>query len=282
MVDQPGKGEKDTSQGTIFNSDIGDDWGEAFEAEDFMAAPKEEASTEFFLPDEPTAGTLPPSLAGDAAQIQPQAVSSPGGRIPLLLVTLRDRFRRTPLPLRLALLLIPLVGLTLFLTLPRLHPPPAPEPGAQPKTEAVQPAAETPALPPPPEAPTDGHATTPPVAVHEESPPPPPPEPKKLRKKWRFPALIVRAKAETDQPPIILATDLTLVLKLAPESIPPAGREPFVRELLYQFYTNQPPADLRRYALERGEMNRRLQAWIMKQWPELPLDAITIDRYQLL
>ena len=64
--------------------------------------------------------------------------------------------------------------------------------------------------------------------------------------------------------------------------MPPTDKDSFVREILYQFYANQPVDDLQRYALERNEMNRKLQAWIIKQWPELPLDSIAVDRYQLL
>jgi hypothetical protein len=107
-------------------------------------------------------------------------------------------------------------------------------------------------------------------------------EGKELRKKWRFPAIIVHAKTNKDQGSLILSIDLTLILKLAPEVMPPYDKESFIREILYQFYANQPVDDLQRYALERGEVNRKLQAWIVKQWPELHLDSIVIDRYQLL
>ena len=286
MVDEAGKGDKDPAQETIFNSDIGDDWGEAFEAEDFMAAPKEEASSEFFLPDEPEESFTNIPVA-DEAKTQ-TAVAPPAGRILPLLHPLTARFRQTPIAIRLAVILLPMVGLALFLTLHRSpkHAATKTEPSL--RTSAVHPAAEPPA---------DAKHPQPTTTDHEPAPPPPPtaqgeppavkhkepiPEPKLIRKKWRFPAIIVHAKTTADQTPIILTTDLTLILRLSPEAIPPSQRESFIREIIYQFFTNQPPDDLRRYALERGEMNRKLQAWLMKQWPDLPLDAIAIDRYQLL
>jgi hypothetical protein len=284
MVDEAGQGAKDPAQETIFNSDIGDDWGEAFEAEDFMAAPKEEASSEFFLPDEPEESFTHIPVADEAKT--PTAVPPPAARILPLLHSLTARFRQTPIAIRLAVILLPLVGLSLFLTLHRSPKHAATKTEPSPQTRAVSPAAE-----PPPEAKHPQPTTT----DHEPAPPPtalgePPPgehkepvaAPKLIRKKWRFPAIIVHAKTTADQTPIILTTDLTLILRLSPEAIPPSQRESFIREIIYQFFTNQPPDDLRRYALERGEMNRKLQAWLMKQWPDLPLDAIAIDRYQLL
>lgn len=281
MAEQPGQEAKDTGQETIFNSGIGDDWGEAFEAEDFMAAPKEETSTEFFLPDEPTAATI--NIPGTAVLgVSPAEESPPAGHLTGLSHSLLSRFRAIPLPFRLAAVAVPILAVSLFLILRKAPAPVAPGPEVVPKTAAVHPpAAETPAVhPPEPEtekAIEEAHSGSGDKVAH-----PLPPEPALLRKKWRFPAIIVHSKTDAGQESTILTADLTLILKLAPETMPPSAQDSFIREILYQFYTNQPPDDLQRYALERGEMNRKLLAWIMKQWPELPLDAIAIDRYQLL
>lgn len=284
MVDEPGQGGKDHAQETIFNSDIGDDWGEAFEAEDFMAAPKEEASKEFFLPDEPEEAFIDIPVADDAKPIT--AVVTPTGRVIPLLNALSARFRQTPIAFRLAILLLPVIGLSLFLTLHRSPKHVVTKTGPSPHSAAVHPAAEPPADVKPQQLSSTDHEPPPPPTTQGEPPAvkheAPVVEPKLIRKKWRFPAIIVHAKTAVDQTPIILTTDLTLILRLSPEAIPPVQRESFIRDIFYQFFTNQPPDDLRRYALERGEMNRKLQSWILKQWPELPLDAIAIDRYQLL
>lgn len=300
MADQPGQEAKDTGQETIFNSGIGDDWGEAFEAEDFMAAPSEEASTEFFLPDEATEATM---LAGPVAGAEAaEPVAAPPGRLAEFFQAAVVRFRTIPLLFRLAGCALPLIVLLLFLTWRGKAPEvQTPRPVDQPQTvaESQLPGAEAPGVhPPAPESKAE-------LEGKSEAEATPSPEPqalpevkasapevsslastplglKELRKKWRFPAIVIHAKTDKDHASAILSIDLTLILKLAPEVMPPFEKEAFIREILYQFYTNQPVDDLQRYALERGEMNRKLQAWILKQWPELHLDSIAIDRYQLL
>lgn len=297
MTDTTGQAPKSGSPETIFNSGIGDDWGEAFEAEDFMSSPDDETSAVFFLPDEVTAANKPAEpIAGEAKSPSPAASfsTSPSEHSTSLLA----RLRATPLSLRLVVAVLPVLALALFL----IFRGKAPE-GVVPS--AVAPA-ETVALPQ-----LEGAAPTGPVPEPErvaeaplETPPAGPVLPesasdageeqgkgggtptsldaKEIRKKWHFPAIIIHAKTNKDQGTVILSIDLTLVLRLAPEVMLPYDREAFVREILYQFYTNQPVIDLQRYALERGELNRKMQDWIMKQWPELQLDSVATDRYQLL
>lgn len=314
MADQPEQEAKDTGQETIFNSGIGDDWGEAFEAEDFMAAPSDEPSAEFFLPDEVTGATVldVPIDAGERAATA--TVAPPSGLMAGLQHPRFDRFRAIPLPFRLAAVALPLLALILFLALRGKAPEQMASTPATPPKTAVEPQAEIEAPPeahppeahPPESEPSPAVGTAPEAKSEVEAPSVSPPEttqavveshqlppeetareseslaPKEVRKKWRFPAIIVHGKIDKDQAPIILTVDLTLVLKLAPEVMPPSAKESFIREILYQFYTNQPADDLKRYALERGEMNRKLQAWILKQWPELSLESIAVDRYHLL
>jgi len=50
-------GKSSETDGTVLDDDIGDDWGEAFEAEDFLLDPEEGDVSEFFLEDD--AETLP-------------------------------------------------------------------------------------------------------------------------------------------------------------------------------------------------------------------------------
>lgn len=278
MADDPGQEAKDTGQKTIFNSGIGDDWGEAFEVESFIvASPEEEARAEFFLPDEAVEAVvdIPVEAEGEA-----QAEVSSLGRFSDLRHLFFARFRAIPTPFRIALVAGPLLALILFFALP--EKPPQIVPGPEPQPEAVPVIQPDPAVVHLPEAepetPAEPHSA--PVEIRASEPVSS--EMKMLRKKWRFPAIIVHTKTDQGHGPAILATDLTLILKLAPGDMPPADKDSFVREILYQFYANQPFDDLQRYALERSEMNRKLQAWIIKQWPELPLDSIAVDRYQLL
>ena len=278
MAGQPGQEAKDTGQETIFNSGIGNDWGEAFEAEDFMASPKEDVSNEFFLPDEPAEAPVNiPVGEVDRAGLGEKALSI--GRLAALIHLLLARFGAFPLPLRIAAVAIPISALTLFFFLHKGSTPIVSTPEMKPQAGVVlQPGA--PAVHGPESAikTPEMHSTPAPAVEKSKSIGL---EPGLLRKKWHFPAIIVHAKTDNTHDSVILTTDLTLVLKLAPEAMPPLDKDSYIREILYQFYTNQPLDDLKRYALERSEMNRKMKAWITKQWPELPLDSLTIDRYQL-
>jgi len=304
MADQPGQESKAAGQETIFNSDIGEDWGEAFESEDFMALSSEEASAEFFLPDEPS-DTSALNIPIAEVSPPPSAIVPPPDSLEVaeLRPSLLSRLRTIPRWIPLTLVALPLVAVlsVWFWRAKALSPKavssegqlaavvPQPSPQSDPPTSLpAQAPEEVPAAPPHsplPQAPAEQaaseelHASPHPAADSAESSSP---AAKELRKKWQFPAIIVHAKTEPGGAPVVLSMDLTLIVKLPPEATPPAGREPFIREIFYQFYYNQPVENLRRYALDRGEMNRSLRAWIVKQWPDLPLDAIVIDRYQLL
>lgn len=281
MGDEPSKDLQDPDAETIFNSSIGDDWGEAFEAEDFMASPSNDADTGFFLPEEPTAGppqaALTPPLKKKAA---PASDKSPHRRLTSIGSACTTRFRALPLPLRIAAAAAPiLLGLALVFFFPES---PAPPTDNQPLPNA--PAITHNANTPPPPAPEPRKNQAEPTPTEPEKPPTvsvKPPE-KEIRKKWSFPSVIVQAKANKGQDITILSTDLTLVLTLHPEILLPSAKDTFIREMMYQFFSNQPADDLRRFALERGEMTRKLHAWITKQWPGLPLESINIDRYQIL
>ena len=105
----------------------------------------------------------------------------------------------------------------------------------------------------------------------------------KVRKKWPLPSFLIAATSDKgDQEPALVTIDITLNLLLAQEDMLPEDKEVYVRELIYQFFSNRPLYELRRYSLARGEMNRKLRAWIEKQWPEIPLASITFNRYQIL
>jgi len=279
MADKPGQEAKDTGQKTIFNSGIGDDWGEAFEVESFIAAsPEEESRTEFFLPDEAVEADV--DIPVEAGKQEDAVGVSAFGRFNDIRQRLFARFRTIPVPFQVALIAVPLLALILFIALPGKPPQVIPGPELQSETASV--AQSEPSVAHAPEAEVETPVEPQSAPVEVKAPEPVSPEVKILRKKWRFPAIIVHTKNDHDHGSVIISTDLTLILKLAPGDLPPADKDSVVREILYQFYTNQPIDDLQRYALERGDMNRKLQAWIIKQWPDLPLDSVAVDRYQLL
>ena len=106
--------------------------------------------------------------------------------------------------------------------------------------------------------------------------------PGKVRKKWAFPAFIIPVNNPApDQPVTFVLVDITLITSLADQEDPPADKKIFVRDIIYQFFQNKPLDELRRFSLARGEMNKELRAWLLKQWPEAPIESIIFNQYHL-
>ncbi|MFH1019530.1 MAG: flagellar basal body-associated FliL family protein, partial [Pseudomonadota bacterium] len=106
--------------------------------------------------------------------------------------------------------------------------------------------------------------------------------PGKIRKKWAFPAFIIPVNnPASDQPVTFVLVDITLIASLNEQEEPPAGKKTFVRDIIYQFFQNKPLEELRRFSLARGEMNKELRAWLLKQWPEAPIESIIFNQYHL-
>ena len=106
--------------------------------------------------------------------------------------------------------------------------------------------------------------------------------PGKVRKKWAFPAFIIPVNnPATDQPVTFVLVDITLIASLGEQEDPPADKKIFVRDIIYQFFQNKPLEELRRFSLARGEMNKELRAWLLKQWPEAPIESIIFNQYHL-
>ena len=106
--------------------------------------------------------------------------------------------------------------------------------------------------------------------------------PGKVRKKWGFPAFIIPVNNPApDQPVTFVLVDITLIASLGEQEDPPADKKIFVRDIIYQFFQNKPLEELRRFSLARGEMNKELRAWLLKQWPEAPIESIIFNQYHL-
>jgi len=106
--------------------------------------------------------------------------------------------------------------------------------------------------------------------------------PGKFKKKWAFPAFIIPVNnPASDQPVTFVLVDITLIAFLDDQEEPPADKKIFVRDIIYQFFQNKPLEELRRFSLARGEMNKELRAWLLKQWPEAPIESIIFNQYHL-
>jgi len=291
-IDQEEGAEELGQDSTIFNSDIGDDWGDAFQAEDFMFTPDEEASSEFFLDDDSFEEEVSPAADQAATQtgilqLDPSS-ASPGLSIPLLLSKITNaknkfliHYLSAPIYLRVIIACAPVLLIAgLFLLLrgePDIAAIQEEKPGEQ---SLVDPAKGK-----------GSQAEEDQVAVTEERKPgvyeeldlskAPAPE---VRKKWELPTFIISTKPNegAGKQHSLIAVDITLVLSLKENETLPYAKEAFARELIYNFYTNRPFYELQRFSLARGEMNRKLKAWVVKQWPGIPLVSVNFDRYQIL
>lgn len=285
------------------DDDLKGDWESAFQAEDFMFAPQEGAD-DFFLGDDsdfnsatssPYEFTPPPEQElADLPDLDEEALAPTEGTVgtsahattgsgpaaPGLKGVLdkltalyhfgRQRWQELPRPKQ----ILTGVAVAALVILPFFFPQTAepPEPTATTEAPLATAPAQTAAAPetPPPTA-------TPPETTPEEVQ-------EKVRVKWPLPAFLIPAPPPQDAPPKanFVQVDITLILQLAQEEKPPTEKELLVRDIIYQFYINQPASELRRYALARGEMNRKLRAWLDKQWPDAPIEAIVFNRYHFI
>ncbi len=109
-----------------------------------------------------------------------------------------------------------------------------------------------------------------------------PATPAKIRKKWPMPAFLITVEQPDNKEDLIIRVDVSLVLQLEPGQSPPEDKRSSVRDAIYQFYINRPLDELRRFPLARGEMIRKLDAWLKKESPHPPIASVIIDRYQIL
>lgn len=273
----------------------GEDWESAFQAEDdaFFSDEKEEEN--FFL--EENEPTVPPGVAaqeldsslektlsgipdqGAASGTHPRKAFFDLGVLTALFLTGKiaaqkqfARFQSFPIFVRIPLYASPLliIGIVFVLTSIMSPPPPA-------LLQPTSPPAQHPgsaALPP--DKPTNAEAPTGEMNQASQL------HPGKVRKKWNFPAFIIPINnPASDQPVTFVLVDITLIASLNEQEDPPADKKIFVRDIIYQFFQNKPLEELRRFSLARGEMNKELRAWLLKQWPEAPIESIIFNQYHL-
>ncbi|MBU0729197.1 MAG: hypothetical protein KKE17_02680 [Proteobacteria bacterium] len=102
------------------------------------------------------------------------------------------------------------------------------------------------------------------------------------KQKWHFSSFIIPASINNQEKDIaFIIVDLTFLVGVTDEDELPDDKRSFVREIVYHFYINRPYYELNRYSLARGEMGRKLMDWIKKQWPDTPIQNVQFDKYQV-
>ncbi len=288
-ANKPGQDNKDN---------IGEDWGEAFADDDEMFSPAGEGSSPFFLEDEQE--KLPEGAKNNRGGGKNHASipQSDGLLKGLFGSKVFKKIISLAWPVRIALAAALL--LALFLLIMLLRPAPGPQKPAVPR-QAVQ--QIQPRLPGEQPAAAGSRVTeragqlnqAEPAVSAKKRPPqtaPPVSEPSeqmgfglisgRRTRKWPLNSFFIAVPAAADHKSVVLTVDLTLFVQLAKKAALPVSREIFLRDLIYQFFSNQPLADLQRFTLARSVLKRRLMAWIKKQWPGLSIISISFNRYQLL
>lgn len=284
------------------DDDLGGDWESAFQAEDFMLSPEDEA--EVFLDKEagpgsedldlasllasddslPKHATPPPPAATAAGEIPAEQHKKTVGLtsfLPAALIAILARyagwFQARPFYQK---ILLPglVVGSVLCLCAVVFFRSTGQQLAEQQSPAPAPPLATT--------APADQQAQS--DLAAPSSPQPSlqqadtPAAPGKNRKKWPMPAFFIAVQQKDSSESLLVRIDLNLVLLLDPGSNIPEEKRAFVRDTIFQFFANRPPEELRRYSLARGEMIRNLDAWLQKEWPQNPIVSIMFDRYQVL
>jgi len=280
-LDSPPSPADDLKSGTIFDHDIGDDWGEAFQAESSPGG-QPGAPAEIFLESDSFEESTSERVHGATATTADASSTEQGrglnaARLLALASSLPGRFLGLSLPGKIAAGAVPalLVLILLFFSRSTEIPPPA--------TRAVAPPEAAPALPqgqestlPPSQAMSESDANRLLESLKHA-----PKE--KVKAKWTLPSFIIPASSKADPGGVaMVSVDISFVLLLDSERDLPQDRALFVRDLIYQFYSNRPIEELQRFSLARGEMGNKLRSWIDKQWPENSIASIVFDRYQIL
>ncbi len=102
-----------------------------------------------------------------------------------------------------------------------------------------------------------------------------------IRKQWDFPTFtIVSSNPSTET--LFVNVNLSLIAILPEGASLPEEKNVLVKDIIYQFYQNRSPAELKRFALARGEMIHKLHNWLQKEWPDSPINTVIFSKYQVI
>lgn len=282
------------------DDDLGGDWESAFQAEDFMLTPEDEA--EVFLEKEDGVSDdldLASLLESDDSQPKHPAAISPASAeeeiiaeeskkalsltsfLPAALIAILARyagwFQSRPFYQKILFPSLVLVSVLFLCAVVFFR-----------STSQQLAEQQAPDLAPPVETKAPTHQKDQPDLASSspqqtlQQPAPTTQAPGKNRKKWPMQAFFIAVQQKDSPESLLVRIDLNLVLLLDPGSNIPEEKRAFVRDTIFQFFANRPPEELRRYSLARGEMIRNLDAWLQKEWPQNPIASIMFDRYQIL
>jgi len=274
------------------DSDWGEDWESAFQAEEYLFS-EEEADADLA----PSLGYADAEADGDADVAPDAAATTDFKASSHRLLTGIETLARALLPKKLrlpagiagrindwaaSLSAKSWLAITSILTLLLLFsivvnwrggadrpvPPPAPIADLDVATTTAPPTGDV-----PPAAPAPLPAKTAEVVV--------PPQVDRHSKKWTFAPFLIPTTDQETKEVTFVTIDLALISALEAQAELPQDKKPMVRNIIFQFFSNRPLQELRRYSLARGEMNRKLLEWIRTEWPEGAVEGIIFNRYQI-
>lgn len=282
------------------DDDLGDDWESAFQAEDFMFSPEEEAN-DFFLFDENNTAEEEDELTAIMEEAQQEALNEKTSQsreadadattdqdtdrpplrfLPLVAAQLTlylSFFKTRPLYQRVLALGVP--SLILLLLAGSLFLRSTSEELARTDDQ------------PPPDLPIMGTVEVGPEKASEPLAEPDtqltemvqdvPVQARTIRKQWDFPTFTIVTSSPNEES-IFINVNLSLIAILPEGAALPEDKRIFVKDIIYQFYNNRPPHELKHFALARGEMIHKLHSWLQKQWPQSPINTVIFSQYQVV
>ncbi|MBU0908642.1 MAG: hypothetical protein KJ717_03675, partial [Proteobacteria bacterium] len=250
------------------DDDLGGDWESAFQAEDFMLTPEDEAEV-FFEKEAGTDGDeldLASLLEGEdsqpkhAAPLSPAAAAAETGEgeehskkafslpsfLPAALLAFLARytgwFQSRPFYQKIlfpSLAVVSIIFLCAVLFFRSTN-----QQLAEKQPAALAPPVET-------KVPADqknqpGLASSSPPQTLQQ-PEVTTPVPAQIRKKWPMRAFFIAVQPKDSTEGVLVRIDLNLILLLDPSTNIPEEKRAFVRDTIFQFFVNRPPEELRRY-----------------------------------
>lgn len=286
---------KDLDPLADLDDDLGNDWESAFQSEDFMFSPDDEAN-DFFLFDENDAEEDIDELTSimeNAEKEVRQEEKAPQAK------TLDDTqsrasgfFRHLPPPV----LQLATDGLAFFNSRPlyqRALATATPvlvilllgsfflqqtsKEFAQTEEQNTRLTVSSEKKPKPiAELPAQKKETPPPTAIKDQ-----PPRARTIRKQWDFPTFTI-VSATPDTETLFVTVNLSLIAVLPEGGSLPEEKNVLIKDIIYQFYKNRSPTELKHFALARGEMIHKLHNWLKKEWPNSPVNTVIFSKYQVI
>ena len=285
------------------DDDLGNDWESAFQSEDFMFSPDEEAN-DFFLFDENDSEEDADELTSiiesaekevlkeqqniaqenNSSETDVTSTKTPAQpllikiisfiSIPIVFFKNRPLYQQAIITATPGLLFLLIMG-TFFLksTTKELAQTTAPDiiitdldVGPETKTPPIIDKIPPPKKTPPP--PVKGQEKQ----IHLG---------KTIRKQWDFPTFTI-VSTSPDNKTLFVNINLSLIAVLPEGESLPEDKNILAKDIIYQFYQHKSSRELRHFALARGEMIHKLHNWLQKEWPDSPINTVIFSKYQVV